>query len=341
MTLLQSVTSVYQKLRDQGPTTLSTGLSDQTIVGFLNEAAAEVLNTHAWTFLQRTDGVVFFPSRFTATAGMSIAANASVGSLNSGGNAWANGDVSDFTARGQNGRLGVRFRPSGATRFGQTSLKVSDLSVLPNFPFTLREPYRGDTITGGAFELYAHEIALPDTVRQVLSVQHQETPLQLHFVDRSYTLNAVSPRMTDVFVDQPTDVYVGGLVLGVSQDATVTATAGLGLMIWPPPISELTIHYDYIYRFADLANDADTWTGVPSEVVKQIEWVAFEKALDSNVEDDPVRGARIRVKLEASLQRLKDVDGRMLHKRYVTRELGSRARGRVVNARWQNQEIVP
>jgi hypothetical protein len=342
MALLQSLNAVLRDLREAEASSISaTGLLHQTIVGALNQAAAEILNTHSWTFLTRNDGVVWFPGRFSATEDMSIAANGSTGSLNSAGlNAWANANVSDFTQRGQNGRVAARWRTAGDATFGQTSIAVTDLSVLPAFPFTLRNPWRGATIVSGGFEMYAHEYALPDTVRVVTSTRSQEGDLQLSFIDRDFTMDAISPRRTESFAEYPTHVFVGGLVTGTSQDtSTVTAQSGLGFTIWPPCENEVAINYSYVYRFADLSSDTDTWTGVPSEVVKVIEKQAFALCLMNNVEDDPKKAQAQMVQNEFALSRLKAADGRMLHKRYVPREIGIPSRLRNPRSRWQTQVI--
>ena len=91
------------------------------------------------------------------------------------------------------------------------------------------------------------------------------------------------------------------------------------------PDSEVVLHYSYVYRFAALEDDTDDWTGVPQEHVRLIEQMAFEKALTSNIEDDPKRAALVRQENEIALSRLVAADQRAVHQRRLTPEIGREA----------------
>lgn len=323
MSLLESVNRVRRLMRDDVYTTLSLNdLDAMTLVDFLNDAADELFGHRAWDFLKRYDGHVWLPGSVTVTAGGVVNANGSIGSLNfAGANAWATANVHDFTQRGQDGRIRPRIVWDDDTQHPGTSYGLSQLSVLPNFPFAQTNAFRGVNQTNGGWTIYANEYVLPSTVRQVLSVVNESRPLDLQFVDRDFDVTPSWPRGAQ-WLGEPEVACVGGTITGCGTDAGITAATGLGLAVWPPPQSEVLLHYSYIYRFARLSTDTDDWTGVPAEHVRLIESMAFERALWSNVEDDPRRSAVLHQHNEVYMARLAAADQRALKQRRVTPTLG-------------------
>ncbi len=323
MSLLESVNRVRRLQRADVYTTLAgADLDAMTLVDYLNDAADELFNHRAWNFLKRYDGQIWLPGAVTVTSGGLVNANASSGSLNFGGvNSWATTNVQDFTQRGQDGRLRPRIVWNDDTQHAGTSYGLSQLSVLPNFPFAQTNPYRGAAQTNGGWTIYANEIVLPNTVRQVLSVVHESRPLDLQFVDRDFDVHPHWPRGAQ-WLGEPDVASVGGTLTGCGTDAGVTAQIGLGLAVWPPPASEVLLHYSYIYRFARLSADAEEWSGVPPEAIRLVESMAFERTLWSNVEDDPQRAQVIHGHNEVHLARLVASDQRAIKMRRVTPTLG-------------------
>lgn len=341
MTLLASVNRVRRALREDTISEISANDQlTQSIIDLLNTSADELLNARDWAFLIRHDAQVWFPALHEETTGATTINNSATVLLNTGGaNAWAAPNVLAFTDSGQTGRLLCRLEMTGGAMTPNTAYPVDILASTVNFPVTLRTIFRGDSLsTTAGFRIYSHEAALPATQRRVLSVRHQETPLRLEFVDRYDSFDRAVPRVADQTSDRPEVAYVGGLVTGSAQ-TTAAQVSGLGFMIWPVPLSAVTIDYTYVYRFADLSADADEWTGVPSEHIRLVESMAFEKALDNNIEDDPERAARIRVKNENVRFRLVNADERAPVRR-VTPEIGKGRAGAGTNSRW-NSQVVP
>lgn len=336
MALLDSVNRVRRLLRDDVYSTLSSNdLDAMTLVDFLNDAADELFAHRVWSFLKRYDGQVWLPGAFTVTAGGVMNANATSGSLNfAGANAWATANVVDFTARGQDGRLRPRIVWNDDTEHPSTSYSLSQLSVLPNFPFVQTSAFRGVQQNNGGWTLYANEYVLPSTVRQVLSVVHEERPLNLEFVDRDFDFVSDWPRSAQ-WLGEPEMASVGGTLTGCGTDAGITARTGLGLTVWPAPQSEVLLKYSYVYRYARLSADADDWTGVPAEHVRLIESMAFERSLWSNVEDDPRRATVLHAHNEKFLARLTLADQRMVNQRRITPTLGGDGGGRGKVPRYQ------
>lgn len=349
MTLLASVNRLRRMLREDTVTaTSSSDLLDQTIIDALNTAADEHLNTFEWSFLLRHDAQVWFPGLREESTGCSPTFNSTTLPLNDGSNSWDAADVQNFTFKAtQEGRLLARVRVTGGAGSGtyddtpDSAYPVDELYGTGAFNATLRNPFRGDTASSAAagFQIFTHEYALPDTVRTVVSVRHQETPIRLEFMDKGESFDRVVPRVTDRTAAQPEVAYVGGLITGTAIGTADNGT-GMGLMIWPVPSSDVLIDYSYVYRFAELSTDAATWTGVPLEHTRLIESMAFEKLLDSNVEDDPGRASRIRTRNEMVRRRLLDADVRSPVRR-VTPELGSGTRTTANPRRRWSAQTVP
>ena len=328
MTLLSSVQRVYRKLRSDVPSELGeTDLLSLTIVDFLNDAASELLNEHKWSFLKYDDGQIFFPGKYTATTGTSVGSGDATISMNPAAlNDWGAQQQGIFAGEG----LLARFRATNHATQSQTSYPLANLISDITSPGTLRYPFRGATTALTiAPEVYAHEFMLPEACRQVLSVRHQETPINLVFSDRHRDMDFHSPRMTDVFSDRPESVYVGGAVNPTASNILSTdGVIGEGLTIWPPPDSDVLIDYSYIYRPPRLSLASDEWRAVPLEHVSLMENMALFSALESDVANDPKRAALVAGRIDGRLESLLRQDEKAVYKRRIPQEIGrSRHRG--------------
>jgi hypothetical protein len=335
VTLLDSINRLRQLQRSEGISATSAAQLDHaTARGLLNDAASDVLNLHRWSFLRRYDGFAFYPAMFSVTTGGIFTSSASVHRLNqSNANAWAAGDAQDFSTR-----VRAKLRITSSAEFPDTSFPVQNFDTGAHFQVSIAPlVYEGVNITAnGAWEVYTHEYVLPATVRRVLDVFDQEGDVSVTFVDRD--LDGMPIRPSDHYNDRAYDVAVGGTVTSSKLNAGSSAT-GDALTIWPPPSEDVYVQYSYLYRYADLVNDTDVWTGVPEEIIKLIQNVAFEKSLDSNVEDDLRRGATWHGKNQGMLQRLLQQDARDPNRRLVTPEIGTSRNRSDPYRRWSSRTV--
>lgn len=339
MTLLASVNYLRRLMREEEITAISPELDIQTQVGLLNDASDEILNSHRWSFLRRYDGYAFFPARYTDTGGLSITNGGTSCFLNQlGTGSWAASNTTEFTTN-----VRARLRVTADTSFSDTSILLNNINSTTPFAASLGiDSWPGDTFALGAgeFEVCTYEFVLPSTVRQVLAVWDQEGDLSPEFIDRPTEFDPWVIRPHDQFTDRPEIVMVGGTYTTTTIDSG-SSTTGTGLVIWPPPSSDLLIQYSYLYKYAELSDGSDAWTGVPTEVVRLIEHVAFEHALDSNVEDDGARGRTEHAKNQRRLERLLGADMRDPNRRMVPDEIGNR-RSRLDSPyrRWASRTIT-
>lgn len=306
MTLLQSVNRVLLDLREDSVDALTSEDQVQSIVDALNLAAAYVLRSHEWSFLVRTDGLIFLPGRFTATTGGVVTNGTTAIQINNGsGNSWSSSTAAPFT-----GSVRARIRFTDDAAVGNTSSRIDTINITANYPATLENVFRGTTVSDGSapLEVYAHEYVLPSTVRSVLSMRVEERPIQLNAPgDRFADFDRAIPRHTVSFTNHPHVAYVGGYLQG-TQLASTSPQSGMGAFFWPIPDDDVQVHYSYVYQHAELSDDSDEWTGVEYEVVRLIERMAFASELIDNRQADTARGVALKRENEDVMKRLQDAD---------------------------------
>ena len=62
-------------------------------------------------------------------------------------------------------------------------------------------------------------------------------------------------------------------------------------MVWPIPSADVHLEYSYRVQHSDLSTATGAWSGVPDNILRAIEWKAFQLALLSGIQPDP-EGAR-------------------------------------------------
>lgn len=326
---------VLHTLRDQTVTTIaSTDGRAQAIVAMLNQAKDDILDGYPWPFNVRHDGLVELPAKLSGTTGTVTNGSATV-SL-------------PLTLAQLTDMLGGK----------QIRVAITDDSVFPNTAFraesiewsgsawtvTLQTAWEGDTDSGSAaFDVFSHELLLPDTVKRVLSVTHQEQNVPLRWVDRALSYEASVPRPQDIFSDNPDVVSVGGHIANTtSSHSSVTdgsAATRLGMMVSPPPDTKLFLNYSYVVRYADLSSNSDTFTGVPASVTSIIERQAYLLALRSNIQSNPTMAAEVEGEIARRIRRVLDSMKRDPNRRDVGRPFDPLRAPRPYRSRWSSQTV--
>jgi hypothetical protein len=198
-----------------------------------------------------------------------------------------------------------------------------------------------------AWTTYANEVVLPDTVKDVLSVRNEEEPVRLEFANRDIEFDSRVPRQTDRYGTQPEVVTVGGTINSTARTSTVAwstisdeaSVTGTGCMVWPIPNVDLHLQYSYRVQHADLSTAASAWAGVPANIIHLIEWRAFQMALDSGIQNDPVAAARAERQVEKRTLRAQMNQSRQPNRRRVPTSFGMQPRGST-RGRWATQSIT-
>ncbi len=363
MALLEMVNSVRGKLREERITTISaTDFLTTEIIELINDAGSEILEGDDWEFDVRHDGRLFLPSSQTGTTAMfgdsfisgnpiyDNGASVSLSTLEDtdSGEVFEDVDLAGFRCSGNSVRS--RLLATGSD-YPNTSWIITDVTIDASWlVLTLGSNLNleSDAAETGAWTTYANEAVLPATVKDVLSIRNEEEPLRLDFINRDLEFDARIPRPTDSFSGVPEVAIVGGTMTSTSRttgtDAWTTisdvdARTGVGITVWPIPNTDIHLEYSYRVQHADLSADTDSWDGVPANVIRIIEWLAFQKALDSGIQNDPEAATRAERQVEKRRLRAQASQTRQPNLRRIPTSFGSRG-GRNSRSRWATQSIT-
>lgn len=257
----------------------------------LNSALREVLETAEWDFLTRHDGELRVVPATTYTAALSTSS------------------VTTIVAVGQNdfatyhGNFQTRIVPTGSTVYGGTSFAVAQAShPAASDVYLLRGEYpnsAGFSLINGM--IYVVDYQLPSTVRDVLSVRHEQDEVKLGFIDKQ-RFDEIEPAAHLVTSDSPDMVTVGGSVTSTITTGG-TATTALGLTVWPVPSVAYVLHYAYRYLHPAVSAVTDL-IDAPNAHVDLIIDKALAKAYRSGIKNDPQMADTIEADVARRFSRL-------------------------------------
>ena len=254
---LQLVNRVNRRRRI-GDSTSIAGLEELATLDSINKSTSEVLSARRWEFDIRHDQIAT-RARLQNVI-MTVTAGASTMSATKAPLARA-AVLGDYI---------VRALPVGSTEYPDTAIRIDSSSAngLGNETLTMASaiPATISTTTG---ELHYYEYFLPDTVRNVMRVTHQENSLTLDQVGASVEFADRFPR-SQIEYDAPRVVSVGGYDISTYETGTTAPKPRLKMNVWPVPDDEYVLDYTYQYRHPALATATDTLDGIPPEVVELI-----------------------------------------------------------------------
>lgn len=303
MTLLELVNRLRILLRS-GEARGSISLVDEetaTEVGLVNDAAEEVFSEHSWEFLKFHDGQAFFPGKHETVGATTVSRGSSIIVLA------PSAPAVPIAQQGNSFR--ARTVVTTASQFPDVAYTVAQISTSADFRLTLDNRYRGPSGSGTeTVVLFCHEAILPTTVREVLSIRQTEgASIRFDTIHRTKDFDEFYPEIGDNFSDQVRDVAVGDSFPITSVDGE-TVVRNLGMTIYPAADTGVLLDYSYVYRHPRLADETDTFVGIPSEAEEYIVHKAYELALSSNIESDPRMAAFVARRNEGRLVRLKQRD---------------------------------
>jgi hypothetical protein len=358
MALLEMVNSVRGKLREERVGVIGTqDPLTVEVVDLINDSGSEILEGNDWDFDTRHDGRLWFPAPYSGDAETftwslininTISVQLLYNQHDDTGEVFADQasiDAAGFRSSGNRLRSSIIF--AGSEK-GNTSFVLSSLDVGPTrFSLSPVDKFLIPPVSDSEWMVHCNEQVLPSTVKEVLSVRNEEEPVQLEFVNRDIHFDRAIPRSTDRFGTIPEVVYVGGTLTSTtrtvtSEDTTLTAEAavsGIGCMVWPIPSADLHLQYTYRVQHADLALALDEWVGVPANIIRLIEWRAFQMALDSGIQNDPQAAARAERQVEKRMLRAQMTQSRQPNLRRVPTSFGMQSRGGT-RGRWATQSIT-
>jgi len=303
LSALQLVNRVRRRMRHDDVTAIAQ-LRDLATLDAVNRAMRDVLMGNVWEDDKRHTQIALKARK----TGVSVTFNsgASTGVVSFSG-AVTSDVIGDFI---------LRVVPLGSTQYANTAIRAltatapsSDVSVV-TLPFTVSENI---AVTAG--ELFYSEYMLPDTVRSVLTVTHQDQDLSLEQVGSTVEFSELYPRQ-QIEYGEPKSVSVGGLDTPTYNPSNAAPDPGLRMIVWPPPDDEYVLDVEYLYRHPELASATDTLEGVSDVVVDSIVDLATAD-MQQNYERNTTEGRALRADGLDKLDRVMKAHGAQRAERAV------------------------
>lgn len=240
----------------------STNPEHVATLNALNMAKEDILATRRFEFDLRHDGQVLTKASLSSQ-GISATFTGAQGDT-SGVITMTGYTASDYVA----GDYIVRMIPTGDTSYGNTAFRVTtslptfSFSTL-NFPIELPKPF-----VATAADLVYAEYLLPDTVREVVRANYEQSELSLENVDPTVRFDELFPSYS-YEQGEPRIFSIGGFDTG-THFTTTDPDPKLRAIVWPVPDDEYVISYSYYYRHPDFTDGSSELVGVPPDVVNDI-----------------------------------------------------------------------
>lgn len=309
VTATQMVNRILQRARWPIISSITTDPLANVILQSLNSAMVQVLETEMWDEDYRHDGVLHTKASITGTIDVTNGSE-------SFGNASPVIPTGDYV---------VKIQITDGTE-SDVALRVKYSSGAGG---AFDAPYLGATATGAAYKLFVNEYLLPDTVREVTSVQHQGNDVALGFVDRKSSFQRMVPAPQREIGAYPTHVSVGSNIVPTYASPGVAPEPGLGFLVHEVPDSVYRLDYSYITRHpAITTEDVSVLEGVSENALFLIEKLCFSDLLDTNVFNDPELAKRNFEAGEYFRRRFKESDGSQNLKPNTLCSLDNRSGGR-------------
>jgi hypothetical protein len=150
----------------------------------------------------------------------------------------------------------------------------------------------GSTNPTAAYKAVVYEYVLPDTVKDITSVRFQDDEISLQFAAPEEGFRVHVTRPTDQIHDDPSIVVVGPLVTRTGTAAA--GTTGMGMLIYPCPLTSYRLDYSYRVRHPQLVAATDDLTNVPDAQIHDIVLAAFAFFEGSSGKDPDLAAANMR-----------------------------------------------
>ena len=117
----------------------------------------------------------------------------------------------------------------------------------------------------------SYEYVLPETVKEVTSIRHQERNITLKFEEEPYVRDIC--RLGDT--PQVAIIRSSGTAVDRWPTLAQRDVTGLVVQVWPIPLEGYLLDYSYVYDQQPLVAETDTMTGIPDHIETLILDLAF------------------------------------------------------------------
>jgi hypothetical protein len=268
------VNRVRLRTRGGGAFADLTSVEAMTLLHCVNEAKDYVLETRDWDFDHRHDGVLVTQA---------VVESGTIGVTS--GQATLTTSASDMLPVGD---FATRLLVTADATYATTAVRLVSHTGMVG---VLDAAWVGSTNATAAYRAVVYEYVLPDTVKDVTSVRFQEDELDLEFIAREESFHRRVPRPTQEISDNPRRIVVGSQVTRTGTAAA--GTNGLGMLVWPCPLSAYRLEYSYRVRHPQLSA-TQSLENVPDAQIHDIVLAAFAFYEGSSGKDPDLAAANMR-----------------------------------------------
>jgi len=289
----------------------ASDLSDNLSAGLLdrvNNALETVFEERTWQFQIHNDGYINTTPFIESTTGEFVSVTSGSANFAMSGSPlnFIDTDPSPFgDDRLMELVLLANFTTGDEFSFSGTSFLVDNGnldSAADSMNGVFFEPWPGQTGVA-TYQFFVRQYILPPTVRSVLSVRHQEQPVQLFFSEEFLDYDRTFPRPWDDTGD-PDFVIVGGWSK-TSRDTAFTGGAGgalpqvegVKMIVHPTPPAPpagaaggQVINYSYVFREPTMTSAGDATSVIPESVLGAVVDLAYARSLQGGIGNDPTTG---------------------------------------------------
>jgi hypothetical protein len=275
----------------------------------VNDCWREVLEGgRPFDFDIRNNGVLNTVAPLIATTGFSLFAGSTLAN-------WAV-PIGSFYSGPVAGQYLIKLQATTDPHMSNTAVNVVSVYQAVVGPqtfvyFTLDAPWIGAaSFSSAPGNVLVNEYVLPSYVRGVLSMRHQQTPIQLRQLEKHQRFDGMLPIPQIYFSNFPWIGIVGNLTTSTNDNGAAAPTTpsveGIGLLLFPAPAIQYRLDYDYVLRRTPLVNASDVLDAVPDSVVDVIVERSFGRACYTNIMNDAQLGAQILARNDMRLKNLRD-----------------------------------
>lgn len=308
----------------------STNPEHVATLNAINMAKEDILGTRRWEFDLRTDGQLVTKasaSSLGVVPELTATASATTGSMTG---------LTDSTADTL-GDFILRIVPIGDSDYSETALRVTSFQPIPSTTgtatFAIAMP---KSLAAVDCDLIYAEYLLPDTVREVVRVSHEQQEVRIEQVGATVEYPEIVP---SVYGDtgEPRMIAIGGFDRETYETSGTAPAPKLRAVVWPVPDDEYILTYSYYYAHPDMADGDDTLEGVPPAVVNDIVWQAT--SIMGMAWDGNYAAAHFGDMAQSQASVKNSAYGGSATRRHTVRSWDSGRGGNMVDEAWQTKTI--
>lgn len=308
----------------------STNPEHVATLNAINMAKEDILGTRRWEFDLRTDGQLVTKasqSALSVTPQFSWTVDTTTASMTALTDSTAD-LIGDFVAR---------VVPTADTDYSGTAFRVVSAAPTSATAATITLPFSAPkTFSAGNCDVIYAEYLLPDTVREIVRISHEQREVKLEQVGATVEFSELVPSIS-FDTGEPRMVAIGGFDRSTYNTSGTVPNPRLRAVVWPVPDDQYVLTYSYYYAHPDMDDGADTLVGVPPAVVNDIVWQAT--SIMGMAWDNNYAAAHFGDMAQSQASVKNAAYGSSATRRHTVRSWDSGRSGGMIDPTWQNKTL--